>query len=127
MISANVPNSIRKAIYQRDGYACALCGDPRHLAIHHVLPRGSGGGNSPFNLITLCRVCHGAVHGTMLVENFPLSPAEVEQAATEYVSDLYAGEWRPALGLDYGNPDVVQMTLLDIDQLLFSQGRGGLR
>lgn len=103
MISAKIPNSIRKGIYRRDGYACALCGDPRALAIHHVIPRSAGGGNSPYNLICLCRYCHGNVHGLHLSELY-IDPEEVGQACTEYVSDLYAGEWSPFAKLDYEDP-----------------------
>lgn len=101
MISANIPNSIRKAIYRRDGYACALCGDPRRLQIHHVLPRGRMGGNTPMNLITLCSICHAAAHGTKLIEGFPYDAEDVEQACVEYVSDMYAGEWRPTMEYTY--------------------------
>ena len=89
MIGADIPNEYRKLIYERDGYACALCGDPRHLALHHVLPRSSGGGNSPMNLITLCRYCHGNAHGVHLSE-LVIEPEEVEQACVEYLSDMYA-------------------------------------
>lgn len=124
MISANVPNEVRKKIYRRDGYACALCGDRRHLAIHHVLPRGAGGGNSPYNLIALCRYCHAAAHGHFLEEGYPLSQEEVEQACVEYISDFYAGEWRPALDLNYSNPEVVAMTIFDIDEAIYKHKRG---
>ena len=89
MIGADIPNVYRKMIYKRDGYACALCGDPRHLCLHHVLPRSRGGGNSPMNLITLCRYCHGNAHGVHLSE-LVIEPEEVEQACVEYLSDMYA-------------------------------------
>ena len=101
MISANIPNDIRKLVYRREGYACALCGDPRHLQIHHVRPRGCGGGNSPMNLICLCMYCHANVHGNHLSELY-IEPEEVELACVEYVSDMYAGlPWDPELSFDY--------------------------
>lgn len=124
MFSANVPNKVRSAIYRRDGYACALCGDPRHLNIHHVLPRGRMGGNSPYNLIALCRVCHAAAHGTKLVEDYPFSADDVEQACVEYVSDMYAGEWRPALDLDYSDSSVVNRTVNSIFDTIQKNKRG---
>lgn len=94
MISASIPNDVRRAIYRRDGYACALCGDPRDLNIHHVIPRSHGGGNGHHNLICLCRYCHAAAHGFDLADN-GLTAEWVEQAAVEYVSDMYAGDWSP--------------------------------
>ncbi len=105
MISANVPNDIRKGIYRREGFACALCGDPRALQIHHVIPRGDGGGNSPYNLICLCRYCHAAAHGTFLIEDYPITQAEVEQHCVEYVEDVYAAGWAPFDKLDYSDPE----------------------
>jgi len=94
MISANLTNDVRKAIYRRDGYACALCGDTRRLQIHHVVPRSRGGGDSHHNLICLCAVCHALAHGTALQETY-LTKDDVELACVEYVSDMYAGDWYP--------------------------------
>lgn len=121
-INANVPNEIRRAIYRRDGYACALCGNPRFLAIHHVVPRGEGGGNMPQNLITLCRNCHALAHGTNLnPEEWNIGPeqmADVVQGCVEYVSDMYAGRWTPFRTINYKNPEVVAMTLFDIRETI---------
>ena len=100
--SAKIPNDVRRKLYEREGFACALCGDPRDLHIHHVIPRSSGGGNSPMNLIVLCRYCHANAHGLHLSE-LVIDPEEVEQACVEYVSDMYAGYWDPHETLDYGN------------------------
>ena len=53
MISANLTKEVRKAVYKRDGYTCALCDSPRGLQVHHAIPRSEGGGtatttSSPF-------------------------------------------------------------------------------
>ena len=44
---------------------CVACGDsnPDHLDHHHLVPRSCGGGDEETNLITLCRTCHGKLHG----------------------------------------------------------------
>ena len=56
------------------------------------------------NLITLCRYCHGNVHGLHLSE-LVIDPEEVEQACVEYVSDMYAGlPWDGEFSLDYSDP-----------------------
>lgn len=115
-MAANIPNNVRRGVYKRDGWRCALCDSTDGLQIHHVWPRGKGGGNSPMNLITLCWRCHAAAHGSILQAD-PWVAAEykgrqdgdmtaavremmddVEQACVEYVSDYYAerGEiWYP--------------------------------
>ena len=97
MLSSRISNTTRKAIYRRDGYRCALCDSTRYLQIHHAIPRGAGGGNTPHNLITLCSNCHSLAHGVQLDET-PMTPEDVELACVEYLSDYYCervGEWNP--------------------------------
>ena len=55
----------RSGVLRRDGYRCVECGadlarDGAH--VHHVLPRAAGGIDEPANLISLCQLCHAAVH-----------------------------------------------------------------
>ena len=96
MISANIPNETRKAIYCRDGYRCAICDDVRGLQLHHVVLRSQGGNDSPHNLITLCWRCHAIVHGTRLPECPDyMNNAEMCQACVEYLADYYAPDWNP--------------------------------
>ena len=96
MISANIPNATRRAVYARDGFRCAICDDSRALQIHHYCRRSECGNDSLHNLITLCWRCHAIAHGTRLPE-FPdyMDAAEMEQACAEYLSDLYLDEWWP--------------------------------
>ena len=94
MLSANIPNSIRKSIYRRDGYRCALCDSPKYLQIHHAIPRSVGGSDHPHNLICLCSECHALAHGAKMYEGC-MNAMEVEQACIEYLADMYAGEWYP--------------------------------
>lgn len=98
MISANLTNKDRKAIYRRDGYRCALCDSTRFLQIHHVVPRGQGGTDSPHNLICLCSDCHALAHGTNLRDWQDVDQETIEHAIVEYLADYYAGEgylWSP--------------------------------
>lgn len=51
--------------YERDHFTCVYCGfDGRtfdgwmQLSIDHVLPRSSGGGDDPNNLVVACRACN---------------------------------------------------------------------
>lgn len=95
MISANIPNSVRKAVYKRDGYMCALCGDPRHLQIHHYRKRSLGGTDHPMNLITVCAYCHGVLHGNLPACSDYMGPEELDLACAEYLGDYYAPDWYP--------------------------------
>ena len=94
MISANIDNKLRKAVYRRDGYACAVCDDSRHLQIHHVIHRSVGGANVEHNLITLCPACHALAHGTNITD-WDVSPEDLNQAIIEYLADYYAPDWNP--------------------------------
>lgn len=90
MLSAKISNATRKAVYKRDGYMCAICGDPRHLQIHHYVSRGRGGCNHPMNLITLCAHCHAQAHGTVFPNEEMWDAETIQQACAEYLGDLYA-------------------------------------
>ena len=94
MISANITNETRKAVYRRDGYRCALCDSTKYIQIHHYISRSRGGTNNPHNLITLCSDCHGVAHGVSIYGR-DVSKEDVEQAIVEYLADLYAPDWNP--------------------------------
>lgn len=94
MLSAKLTNEERRSIYRRDGYRCALCDYTRFLQIHHHVPRGQGGTNSPHNLITLCATCHALAHGTRLTD-WDVTPEDIQQGCTEYLADYYAPAWNP--------------------------------
>ena len=115
-MTANIDNKLRKAIYRRDGFRCALCDSTDGLQIHHVVPRGRGGSRTnPHNLITLCWRCHAAAHGSVMflddyaageavMEDMTVEQAiaafqeDMELACIEYVSDYYAEQgdiWYP--------------------------------
>lgn len=66
-----IPDHVRRAVLQRDGYKCQECGwhhekwnpsDPRHLEAHHKEQHADGGANKEENLVTLCNICHDKVH-----------------------------------------------------------------
>ena len=112
MLSANITKEVRKSIYRRDGYRCALCDSTRFLQIYHVVPRGRGGTNSPHNLITLCSDCHALAHGTNLRDFVDVDQETIQHACVEYLADYYAGEgylWSPWAA----DPEDPSLNLLD--------------
>lgn len=74
-----IPDSVRRAIYERDSWSCHLCGesvDPSALpssdwypSLDHVIPRSMGGPDDPENLKTAHRWCNTA-RGVKTVEEF---------------------------------------------------------
>lgn len=94
MISANIPTTVRREIYRRDGYRCVLCDDTRYLQIHHYEPRCRGGSSHPMNLVTLCCTCHALAHGSDIAGT-GMTQDDVQQAIAEYLGDYYAPDWYP--------------------------------
>jgi len=95
--SMKINNLIRKEVYRRDGFRCALCDATDGLQLHHCVRRSQGGADDPMNLITLCWKCHAVAHGTRLPE-YPdyMGPEEMRHAIVEYLADFYCGEdWWP--------------------------------
>jgi 5-methylcytosine-specific restriction enzyme A len=55
--------ALRRAVLQRDGWRCQICGEMTKLEVHHQRFRAHLGQDEEGNLITLCRRCHSARHG----------------------------------------------------------------
>jgi hypothetical protein len=75
--SRQIPESIRRAVHERDGGACVRCGDrPPTVELHvdHIYPWSKGGSNDLSNLQLLCERCNlskGAkVEDGMSLESF---------------------------------------------------------
>jgi hypothetical protein len=51
---------LRKKIYERDQWICAVCQKPcaNRIICHHIRPVRYGGSDDPFNLTTVCGSCH---------------------------------------------------------------------
>lgn len=54
--------ALKEAVRTRDGWRCTRCGTLGPLQVHHVLPRGRGGGDTLENLKSLCVACHRTAH-----------------------------------------------------------------
>lgn len=52
--------AVRRAIKERDNYACVVCGSTHRLEIDHIVPIALGGDNSIDNGQALCHKCHRA-------------------------------------------------------------------
>ena len=84
--------NLRNIVFERDSYTCILC-TAAPTELHHVVPRSRGGNDSPYNLVSVCRVCHELLHGVKFAE-IEISTREIKQLALEYIQDLYAGDFR---------------------------------
>ena len=48
----------RRAVFERDNYACVACGKRSRLECDHIVAVADGGSDDLANLRTLCRTCH---------------------------------------------------------------------
>jgi len=58
------PKDIERARKAR----CEVCGSTWAVQVHHIKTRGSGGDDSPDNLIALCVECHSKAHSGQLTK-----------------------------------------------------------
>lgn len=56
----HIPLSIRRAVYERDGFACLACGTADRLTLDHIQHYSAGGPDTVENLRTLCRSCNSS-------------------------------------------------------------------
>lgn len=54
----NIPKTIKAFVFDRDGFACVLCGREDSLHIDHILPISIGGTYEASNLRVLCESCN---------------------------------------------------------------------
>lgn len=53
-----VNETLRWAVFKRDGYKCKHCGKESHLRADHVIPYSADGETTMENLQTLCHSCN---------------------------------------------------------------------
>ena len=56
----NIPDSLRREVFERDGNQCVRCKASADLTVDHIFPRSMGGTHALTNLRTLCRSCNSA-------------------------------------------------------------------
>jgi hypothetical protein len=79
-------HDFREKVLWRDGYECQHCGSRYRLQAHHIHPKVQGGSNTPQNGITLCAVCHKALHqGLWVLDKTPKT--------FQYPAHLQVGKW----------------------------------
>ena len=69
--------AVRRAVFERDGYRCVMCGKAGRLECDHVTPLQREPGQDvydPNGLQTLCRACH--IAKTTRENRRPPAPAE---------------------------------------------------
>lgn len=58
----DIPNEIRKQVYERSNGVCEWCNSQRATQMHHKKYRSAGGLDTGDNLIHVCVECHIKLH-----------------------------------------------------------------
>ena len=87
---AVLPHKLAIEVYTRDNFKCRHCGWRNGIHAHHLVYKSKGGQDDINNLITLCFVCHEAVHGRKLLINFL-----DKEDAQGVISFKRQGNWKP--------------------------------
>lgn len=92
----------RKAIERVRKPYCELCG--RHdlgIHVHHIIPKGRGGPDHRYNLISLCAACHTKAHAggipqddlwVVIGRRTGMEPSAVQEAVRIYTRRAHVGE-----------------------------------
>lgn len=78
-----IPPSVKRIVFERDGGACILCGAPGD-PVCHVISRAQGGLGIEENVVTLCCGCHRAYdQGPYRIQ--------MQRVIIDYMKDNYPG------------------------------------
>ena len=58
----NERNMLTWRFPQRRKFSCWICGSPRNLTRHHIIPLSEGGFDFPTNIVKICSLCHQKMH-----------------------------------------------------------------
>lgn len=93
-----LPEELRLEVYTRDSNRCRWCGATnRGRDLHHVEYRRGFSYDRADNLITLCRLHHGFVHGTPLANGDRITKKVAQEILSwliEHPGTTGAGKWR---------------------------------
>lgn len=56
--ATDIPQTVKKKVWERDGHRCIVCGNPEAMPHGHFVRRSKGGLGIEQNIVTLCTRCH---------------------------------------------------------------------
>ena len=100
-------DTMRKAVFFRDGYECQICGakaeDGAILRVHHIGFRTGDHSNRMSNLITVCTKCHTAANHKPGGKLYDMMPKTKLLNGAAFMNSVRKQMWDE---LKTGNPDV---------------------
>lgn len=79
-----ISNSVKDAVWERDGQQCVLCGSPYAQPNAHYISRAQGGLGIEENVVTICANCHRRYDQTEL-------RTPIRRCLCDYLKSKYTG------------------------------------
>jgi len=93
-----LPEALRQEVLTRDSFRCRWCGATNQGGdLHHIEYRRGYSYDRLDNLITLCRLHHGFVHGTPLKNGDRITKAQAQEVLrwlVEHPGTTGSSRWR---------------------------------
>ena len=100
-------DTMRKAVFFRDGYECQICGakaeDGAILRVHHIGFRTGDHSNRMSNLLTVCTKCHTAANHNPGGKLYDITPKTKPLSGAAFMNSVRKQMWNT---LKTRNPDV---------------------
>ena len=84
--ACDITQAVKKAVWERDGERCIVCGRHDAMPNAHYIPRSRGGLGIEENIVTLCQNCH------FKTDNTAERPIYLEYIKN-YLKGKYGAEW----------------------------------
>ena len=95
IVRDNVPNELRRAVFERDNHTCLYCGgvgEETDLEVDHIIPVSKGGNDDIRNLCTACWKCNRSKGARILTTNELQRIANKINSPLEYLLSLTSEE-----------------------------------
>ncbi len=84
--ACDIPMTVKKVVWERDGHRCIVCGNTQAMPNAHFIPRSKGGLGIEQNVVTLCLKCHNNYDNTV-------QRAFYRDYIKNYLRGKYGAEW----------------------------------
>ena len=100
-------NTLRKAVFYRDNYACQVCGKTADegaiLRVHHIGFRTGDHTNRMSNLLTVCTKCHTPANHKPGGKLYDLKPKAKQFTGAAFMNTV---RWQMFMALKNAHPDI---------------------
>lgn len=84
--ACDIPQSVKKKVWERDNCACIVCGNHQAMPNAHFRARSQSGLGIEQNIVTLCARCHHAYDNTA---DRPIYREYIKN----YLQGIYGADW----------------------------------